>query len=204
MARSLIIWLMLFPILLAGQEDSVHIEADSADLQYVHMKVVDGDTLLYYYVDDVMVMDEGERLRYDWLLARVIKVYPLAVEAANNVAWYNEEFAKLTGKEQKRFMKRETERLKDEFRVMIEDMSESEGHVLCKLMHRESGMTAYDILKTYRGTVTAFTWQTVSKMGGADLLLEHDPEGEDFLLEYIVRQIERGEIYVDMDALTDD
>lgn len=200
MRQLAIILLFLISIGAFAQQDSTY--TDSA---YVSVKVVGGDTILSYYLTDVLVLDEGEMVRYNWLLKRVKKVYPLAIEAVDNLNKYNTALAEIDSKrERKRYMKEQTELLKEGFKEMISGLTESEGHVLCKIIHRNSGLTAYDILETYRGSFTAFSWQTVAKMGGADLRLTHDAEGEDFLLEYIVTQVENCEVYVDMDVLSKD
>jgi hypothetical protein len=75
-------------------------------------------------------------------------------------------------------------------------MSIDEGQYLIKLVHRECGITAYEVITKYLGGTKTFMWQTLSRLGGADLKLKYDPEGDDVVMEDIMKKVEKGEIKI--------
>jgi hypothetical protein len=58
---------------------------------------------------------------------------------------------------------------------------------------RETGSTTYEIVKDFRGGISAVFWQTIAKLFGSNLKSTYDPtKGEDKTIEQIIRQIEDG------------
>ena len=82
--------------------------------------------------------------------------------------------------------------LKNEFGDEIKQMSITRGSYLMKLIYRNTGLTAYDIIKTYRGSGNAFWFQALCLVNGQNLKKNYDPEGEDYLIEKAVNMIESG------------
>ncbi|MFN9583281.1 MAG: DUF4294 domain-containing protein, partial [Bacteroidota bacterium] len=62
----------------------------------------------------------------------------------------------------------------------------SQGKILIKLIHRETGKDTYTLLKTYRGNVTAWYWQGLARVFTADLKTEYNPV-EDWQIEQIIK-----------------
>ena len=73
-------------------------------------------------------------------------------------------------------------------------MTQSQGRLLIKLIDRQTGQTSYDLVKTLRGSFEAWLWQGVAKLFGNDLKTDYDPQGDDVLVESIVRRIENREL----------
>ena len=71
-------------------------------------------------------------------------------------------------------------------------MTRYEGRILLKLLDRQTDHTAYRIIKEFRSGFTAGFWQMIAKIFGNDLKMRYDPEGEDAMLEQIVRYYEAG------------
>ena len=94
----------------------------------------------------------------------------------------------------KKYYKKIEEELKKEFDGDIRKMSASQGRILIKLIDRETGDTSYEILQEFRGNVSAFFWQSFSRMFGQDLKSDYDPYGDDKDIESIVQLIEAGAI----------
>jgi hypothetical protein len=69
-----------------------------------------------------------------------------------------------------------------------------QGRILVKLIDRETGHTSYDLVKQLRGSFQAWMWQGVAQLFGNDLKGEYDPQGDDRVIESIVRRIENGEL----------
>ena len=64
----------------------------------------------------------------------------------------------------------------------------SEGKILVKLIYRETSLSTYSIVKSYRGRFNAFFWQTMAKLWNNDLKTIYDPINirEDFFIENII------------------
>ncbi|MGB0167098.1 MAG: DUF4294 domain-containing protein [Luteibaculum sp.] len=167
----------------------------------VQQIVVDGDTMfaadLY---KEVVITSERENLvfysDYDRLKYYVKKVYPYARITADIIQEYDSAYAQLDRRrDKKKFMKRVERDLKDEFEDELKDLTITQGKILIKLIDRETGYTGYEIIKNLKGGLSAFFWQGVAKIFGSDLKSSFDSK-EDAMIDYIVRKIERGEIYV--------
>ena len=97
-------------------------------------------------------------------------------------------------KMKKRYLNRANKILKNEFGDEIKNMSVTKGEYLMKLIYRGTGLTTYDIIKFYRGKGRAFWFQALCKVNGQDLKREYDPLKEDFLIEKVVNEIEKGQL----------
>lgn len=75
---------------------------------------------------------------------------------------------------------------------MLWKMTRYEGKILLKLIDRETNHTVFGIIKNFRSGFTAGFYQALAKLFGNDLKLEYDPEGEDEILEYIVKYYQAG------------
>jgi hypothetical protein len=64
--------------------------------------------------------------------------------------------------------------------------------ILLKLIDRETNHTAFNIIKDFRSGFTAGFYQMIAKLFGNNLKLEYDPEGEDEVLEEIVKYYKAG------------
>ena len=59
---------------------------------------------------------------------------------------------------------------------------------MVKLIYRETQITSYELVKSYRGRFNAFFWQTMAKLWDNNLKTEYDPVNihEDMLIEHIL------------------
>lgn len=60
--------------------------------------------------------------------------------------------------------------------------------MLFKLINRETGNNAYNIIKDIKGGVTAWFYQTVGKRYGYDLKKKYNPE-EEKMIELIIKEM---------------
>jgi len=163
--------------------------------------VVDGDTIAHMslpviriYSPKVFSSKKQER-QWSKLVFNVKKVYPYAVLASDKMLEYEAILINVKNeKEQKRLMKIAENDLKRQFEKDIRNMTFSQGKILIKLIDRETGNTSYEIVKELRGSLSAFFWQSVAKLFGANLKDEYDPKGEDKMIEEIVIMIKNGDI----------
>lgn len=163
----------------------------------VRYDIVDGDTIVIIDLPDVVVMDKEYKKQYDRNLYYIKRMYPYARLIAD-IKQENDSFIKAADKrkERKQYLEKRKDIVFAQFDEAVKKMSINEGKYLVKMIHRECGATAYDVISDYLGGVKTFMWQTVSRLGGADLKIKYDPTGEDKIMEEILQKIEKGEIKV--------
>ncbi len=127
------------------------------------------------------------------LRRNVYLVYPLAKEAARIVREVDAERARLGAKNRdyKAYQKRLKKELFAQYEPILREMTVTQGIILIKLIHRETGLDAYSLLKDYLGGIQARFWQTIAQLYGSDLKLTYDPEREP-LIEAVIQEIETG------------
>ena len=188
--------LLLIPVIVPAQ-DTISARGNNV----LYGVVVDGDTIFVSTIDEVYIRpmrkfnSRRDMRRYQKLVHNVKVVYPYAKLAKKK---YDEVEKKLltlkTEREQKEYMKQVEAEIKDEFEDDLKKLTISQGRILLKLIDREIGHTSYDLLKDFRGTFSAFFWQTLARIFGHNLKSTFDPNGEDKLLNEIVIMIENGQL----------
>jgi len=135
---------------------------------------------------------------YAYELKRVQKLYPYALYAAEILHELDDELAAMDKKRQIKKTSKETQsKLFDEFNYMIKDLYRSEGKLLMKLIHRETGMTVDEIIRRYRGKLQATVYTGMAKMFEQDLTVRYDPSGKDKLTEKVIQDIQNEAVYFD-------
>lgn len=141
----------------------------------------------------VEVTDPEFQNKYRRMVSKMRRIYPLAQHAKELFAQYEKDVAELDKKRQiKKYGKTAHDKLMSDFEFIIRDMYVSDGQLLTKLIHRETGMTVYDIVKKYRGGVQATWYQGIGKFFDQNMKTTYDPEKEDWLIEYVAKEIEAG------------
>lgn len=131
--------------------------------------------------------------QYDKLIYNVKKTYPYAILARERLAEINARLEEIPDeKERREFLKQVEKDLVAEFEDDARGMNLTQGRILMKLIDRETQNTSYDLIRQYRGFLSATFWQTMARIFGANLKVQYDPYGEDALIEIIVRDIEAG------------
>jgi len=161
--------------------------------------VIGNDTIIHKELKEVWVYpnkkfktkkQEADFWRY---VNKVRKVYPYARLANELLKQYEPQYQNLkTQRERRRMIKRVEDELMAKYKSEFKKMTISEGKILIKLIDRETQRTSFELIKDFRGGVTAFFWQSIAKLFGNDLKAEFDPYGEDRLIEEIVTLIEAG------------
>lgn len=133
--------------------------------------------------------------RIDRLTRYVQKVYPYALITAKLLDEYDHDLADIKRESDRElYLKLAEAELRAEFGADVKDMTILQGRILVKLIDRETGHTSYDLVKQLRGSFQAWMWQGVAQLFGNDLKGEYDPQGDDRVIESIVRRIENGEL----------
>jgi hypothetical protein len=163
--------------------------------------IEEGDTIPIFTLQTVTIIDSLDPEYYKKLQAyyrlqfNVTKVYPYARLLAVKLNEINEHLATLqTKKERKEYLKDAEGQLKKDFEKDLKSFSESQGRVFTKLIDRETGHSSYELIKDLRGSLPAFFWQNFALVFGQNLKTRYDPNGDDAVIEGIVRQIEEGKL----------
>ena len=90
----------------------------------------------------------------------------------------------------KKYMKLAEKKLKDEFGNELKNLTMTQGRILIKLIDRETGKTAFKIVKEMRGTFSAFMWQSLAVLFSSNLKDQYDPNSEDKAIEQAIKLIE--------------
>lgn len=163
--------------------------------------VENGDTIIKKRLKEIWVypgmnsMSQRQQRRFWRYVYKIKKVYPYARRANELLKEYEPEYSKLVSRREQRKMMKEIERqLLDEYKDDLKKFTLSEGRLLIKLIDRETGRTSYSLIKDFRGSFSAFFWQTIARLFKNDLKSEYNPEGEDRIIEEVIRMIENGQL----------
>lgn len=156
-------------------------------------EIVDGDTLPIYLFDDFhfrALQSEEEQKAYKKLVRDIKKALPYAKLAAFRLQMMEDNLSLLkTEKARKKYIKDCEVAIKKEFMDDLKNLTITQGKLLLKLIHRETGKTTWDILKNYRGGLESIFWQSMAKTYGADTKDTFDPV-LDYQIESIIKRLE--------------
>lgn len=133
-----------------------------------------------------------ERKRYYTLQYRVKKVYPYAKMASEYLKSMNQRLLTLRSKRaKKRYTKKIQKFLEDEFSAELKKLSIQKGNILIKLIHRQTGQTTFDLVKSLRTGWRAFWYNNTAKLFNMNLKTKYDPINveEDYLIEDILQRL---------------
>ncbi|MDR2563104.1 MAG: DUF4294 domain-containing protein [Prevotellaceae bacterium] len=164
--------------------------------QLMEFRIVAGDTIFCDRLPEALVRGRfnGRKYRlYRKTVYNLKKVYPYAQVAKRKLAEMDAKYASLKSeKDRKKYAKQIEKELISEFDAPLRKLTISQGRMLIRLIDRETGRTSYNLVKEFRGGFGAFFWQGVARIFGNNLKTEYEPEGEDKILEELVRKCEDG------------
>ncbi|MCB0374672.1 MAG: DUF4294 domain-containing protein [Sinomicrobium sp.] len=186
-------FLMLLTTLCRAQESMVR--KDSTDY-YI---IVEGDSILRSSIDldEVFIFSRlkfdsyDAKVRYYILRRKTLKVYPYAKMAAERLETLNERLSGISSKSaRKKYTKRVQKYIEEEFSVELKKLTRTEGQILVKLIHRQTGKTAFDLVKELRNGWRAFWYNNTAKLFKISIKEEFHPESihEDYLIEDILQR----------------
>ena len=166
----------------------------------VAYKVEDGDTVYYVQITDLVVRaprkfrNAADERQFWRLVGNVKKVYPYAKLAGVKLYDLNQNYLAIpTERERKAYSKKVEEELMAEFEGELRKLTITQGRILMRLVDRETGFTTFEIVKDFRGSISALFWQGVARIFGSNLRANYDPSsGEDRIIEQIIREIDEG------------
>ncbi len=159
------------------------IEGDS-----IYKKEINLNEVIIY--KPVEFINDKERLDYFVLKRKVTKVYPYAKMASERLSKLNTRLDKIKSKrKQKKYTKMLEKFLQEELTAELKRLTRTEGQILVKLIYRETGSTAYSLVRELRNGFRAFTYNTIAKVFKISLKETYDPLNvrEDLFIEDILR-----------------
>ncbi|GAB5418838.1 MAG: hypothetical protein Crog3KO_01810 [Crocinitomicaceae bacterium] len=143
--------------------------------------------------------DKNFSLHYAQQLNLIRRTYPLALKAKEVIDSLDAEIAQESKRrKQKKIAKATKKELEEELEYLIKDLYMGEGKMLFKLIYRETGMTVTEILAKYKSPIYAKTIQATFSLYGHDTNSTFDAEGDDWIAELVLQDIEAGRRTIDM------
>lgn len=139
---------------------------------------------------------KGMQRRYDRLVERVRRTYPLAKLAGERMRTYSRVDAIGRRRDKKELIQQFEAELRQKYFHQLKRMSFADGRILLKLLDRQTEFTSYELLQEMKGGVQAVFWQGVASMFDYDLKAEFNPQHitEDKLIDEICRMIDSGKL----------
>lgn len=207
---------LLFFLFISISSNAQQVQKDTAKMGYV---LTENDTIFNdtIQLEEIIIykgkVDVESKKQFDLLKNRVYKTYPYAKLASERLTSLNRGMKSLTtNKDKKKYFKIIEDYLNNEFEARLKKLSRKQGQILIKLIHRQTGITTYELVRTLKSGWTAFWSNTTAKMFDLNLKTPYAPYqvNEDYLIETIlVRAFESGRLInqppatpVDYDDLT--
>lgn len=208
---------LLFFLFISISANAQIVQKDTAKMGYV---LTENDTVFNdtIQLEEIIVykgkVDVESKKQFELLRNRVYKTYPYAKLASERLTALNRGMQSLkTNKEKKKYFKIIEDYLNNEFEARLKKLSRKQGQILIKLIHRQTGVTTYELVRTLKSGWTAFWSNTTAKVFDLNLKTPYAPYqvNEDYLIETIlVRAFESGRLInqppakpVNYDDLTD-
>lgn len=151
------------------------------------------DSLRLYKSEPVPVYTREYMNEYNRLKMVIVKVYPYALYAADVLDEINHNAASIEKRrKQNKFYKNSYQTLRDEFKYVIYELYTNEGRMLMKLIHRETGLTVYEIATAYRGKQNAEVFELMGRIWDQDIHIKYEPAGKDKIAEHVISDIQKG------------
>ncbi|MDC6389540.1 DUF4294 domain-containing protein [Maribacter sp. PR1] len=183
------------------------------------MIIISGDSIVQssisleeaYVFGKLKFNSYDEKLRYYILRRKTHKVYPYAKLAAERLVELNDSLTKITKNRKRRKYTRKVQKyIEEEFSEELKKLTRTEGQILVKLIYRQTGTTAFDLVKELRNGWRAFWYNTTAKFFKISIKEEFHPDQieEDYLIEDILQrafaagQLQRQETVLDYDYNT--
>lgn len=140
---------------------------------------------------------------YLWFRRKVFKAYPFAVLASERLDSLNLRLGRIQSNRKRRKYTRQIQKyIEGEFTDQIKKMTTTEGRVLIKLIHRQTGETVFSNIKELRSGWKAFWYNTTANIFKLNLKTEYRPEfvNEDYLIEDILQRAFRLDELIKQDS----
>jgi hypothetical protein len=128
---------------------------------------------------------------YFWFRRKVFKAYPFAKLASERLDSLNVRLSRIQKRSsRKKYTRRIQKYLEGEFTDQIKKMTTTEGRILIKLIHRQTGKTTFENIRGLRSGWKAFWYNTTANVFNLSLKEEYHPASvnEDYLIEDVLQR----------------
>ena len=161
--------------LIFSQEDNqifYKVEGDSVYSSHINLEEV----TVY---KPIKLESREDLVMYYTLKRKTLKVYPYAKMASERLTKLNSRLLKIkSNRKKKKYTKLLEKFIQDELTEELKKLTKTEGQILVKLIHRETGITAYELVKELRNGFRAFSYNTIAKFFDISLKKEFNPENQ--------------------------
>jgi hypothetical protein len=194
---------LIFLVNISGQTDTSKQLNDTLPENYYRLHSIEreGLSLPEINIKEVVIVGRpstGKKFpfyRYQRLIYNLRKVYPYALMVRSRLGAINEGLEKIPDeRDRKKYLRQAEKDIFGEYEDDVRDMTITQGRLLLKLIDRETLNTSYDLIRQYRGNLSAAFWQGIARIFGTDLKAEYDPYGEDAVIEIILHELETGNL----------
>jgi len=188
---------IIVPIFVFSQIDKNNKQQkiDTTNFYYI----IKGDSIPREFIDleEVILLSKlqftskEDRRRYLILRRKTRKVYPYAKLASERLFIMSEKLKTIKRKRDKqKYTKRVQKYIEEEFSDKLKKFTRTEGQILAKLIHRQTGRTSFDLVKELRTSWRAFWYNTSASLFDISLKEEYNPfkNKEDYLIEDILER----------------
>ncbi|WP_339653573.1 DUF4294 domain-containing protein [uncultured Maribacter sp.] len=190
---------LLILLFLTSYSICAQIEEQELDSISEKMIIISGDSLVQnsialeeaYVFGRLKFSSYDEKLRYYILRRKTEKVYPYAKLAAERLVELNDSLADMKNtRKRKKYTKKVQKYIEEEFSEELKKLTRTEGQILVKLIYRQTGTTAFDLVKNLRNGWRAFWYNTTAKLFKISIKEEFHPDliEEDYLIEDILQR----------------
>jgi Domain of unknown function (DUF4294) len=160
-----------------------------------------GDTIYQFDLNEIYTYETNkfaskEEEKIFWQLVRDLKVtLPYAKLIGRELNKTNKTLSSMSNdKDRKKYIEAYEKAVFKKYEADLKKMTVRQGKLLFKLIDRECEQTPYELIKIYRGSFSAFFWQSVARLFGSNLKAEYDINGNDKTIEKIIKMIESGQL----------
>jgi len=199
---SIVILISFVSLSLNAQNKKSEAQTQSAkpDSTFKGFKFPSHDSILHFNMREIEIIspykfkNKRQERKYSQLEEDVLKTYPFALIVSSELNLVNSELDNVYTDKAKRktYIKWYQQYVYKTYIDSLKKLNSQQGRLLLKLIHRETGKTPYELIKSYRGGLNAFFWQSAAFMFGANLKSDYKPEDE-AMIEHIIRRYKAGE-----------
>jgi hypothetical protein len=203
--RFLLIILFTFSGIVSAnaQGDTLKQKSDSLQQRFYVLQNVkrDGVTLPEMEIKEVIIPGKRKIFsgfqywKYERLVYNVKKVYPYAQIVREKFKDVNTTLERLPDdRTRRKYLKEVEKQVFHDYEGDMRELSITQGRILIRLIDRETSITSFELIKEYKGSISASFWQGIARLFGTNLKEAYDPYGDDFLIENIISEIDSGRL----------
>lgn len=199
--RYFIITILVGGICLEAHSKNATPDQQAVAVTKLTYQIVGKDTVFLAYLKDLYVFPPNKfknkkQEEFYWKTVRDVKrALPYAKIVGSELRRVNTLLMEIPREsERKKYLAKYEKEVFSKYENDLKKLSLNQGRLLLKLIDRECSSTSYDLIKAYRGSVSAFFWQGVARLFGSNLKAEYDASGNDKIVEKVIILVEAGQL----------